>query len=188
MSSIVETARNEWGGYARASVAHYPGSYLVIRPTFKTPGNIYAYVTDIAWDGAEGGLVFQERNRPDARNSQRGRVRIPNPSVHLYLVSGKDGWLRSVTLSFLDDGEEMHGIISTLHNVGGAMYMPVAAPIVYIKRAYFDDDRFGELTPQRRAPRALYRAIEACPIRALRSVDRALRPSAGPGVVLQAAS
>jgi hypothetical protein len=67
--------------------------------------------------------------------------------VHLYLVTAKDGWLRGMTLSFLDLANEMHGIVSTLHNISGAMYVPVAAPIVFIKRETFDQDRFGELTP-----------------------------------------
>jgi len=143
----VGTAKSEWGGYARESVMHYVGSFLVIRPTFKRVGNVYSYVTDIGWDEREGGLVFQERERLDARYSHRGCVWIPSPSVHLHLVSGTKGWLRATTLSFLDDTDTMRGLMLTLHNVTGATYVPVSVPIVYIKRTRFDQERLGEITP-----------------------------------------
>jgi hypothetical protein len=142
-----ETARPEWGGYSKSAVAHLIGSFLVLRSAFKTPGNVIAYATDMFWDDAEGGLMFQERDRLDARHSHRGHVRLPNMSMYMYLVSGENGWLRSVTLSVLDISDEMHGILSTLHNVAGAMYVPVATPVIYLKRDSFDQDTFGEVTP-----------------------------------------
>jgi hypothetical protein len=140
-------ARPEWGGYTKASVAELIGSYLVLRCAFKTPANVYAYATDILWDDAEGGLVFRERDRRDAKHSHRGHVRIPNLSMYMYLVSGENGWLRCVTLSVLDVVTEMHGVLSTLHNIAGAMYVPVATPVVYVKRASLDQEPFGEITP-----------------------------------------
>ena len=142
-----EKARPEWGGYARSAVAHMIGSYLVLRPAFKTPGNVVTYATDLFWDDAQGGLMFQERDRLDARHSHRGHVRLPNMSMYMYLVSGESGWLRSVTLSVLDVSDEFHGILSTLHNIAGMMFVPVAAPVVYLRRESFDGDRFGEITP-----------------------------------------
>src|SRR5262245_63940731 len=108
---------------------------------------VVAYATDIAWDAAEGALVFQERARLAARRSHRGHVRLPNMSMYMYLVSGENGWLRSVTLSVLDVSNEFHGILSTLHNIAGMMFVPVATPVVYIKRGNFDQDTFGELKP-----------------------------------------
>lgn len=142
-----EKARQEWGGYARSAVAHMIGSYLVVRAAFKTPGNVVAYATDIAWDDTEGGLIFQERDRLDARHSHRGHVRLPNMSMYMYLVSGENGWLRSVTLSVLDVSNEFHGILSTLHNIAGMMFVPVATPVVYLKRDSFEQETFGELKP-----------------------------------------
>jgi hypothetical protein len=142
-----EKARPECGGYTKGSVGELIGSYLVLRPAFKAPGNVVAFATDIAWDPAEGGLVFQERDRLDAKHTHRGHVQIPNLSMYMYLVSGEDGWLRSVTLSVLGDVSEMHGVLSTLHNIAGAMYVPVATPIVYLKRASFEQDCFGEIKP-----------------------------------------
>jgi len=137
----------EWGGYSRAAVTYLIGSYLVLRPAFKTAGNVVAYATDIAWDEAAGGLTFQERDRLDARYSHRGHVRLPSMSMYMYLVSGENGWLRSVMLSVLDVSNEFHGILSTLHNVAGAMFLPVAAPVVYIKCDSFEPDAFGEFKP-----------------------------------------
>jgi TIR domain-containing protein len=140
-------ARPEWGGYSKASVSELIGSYLVLRCTFKNPGNVFAYATDIFWDDAEGGLMFQERERLDAKHSHRGHVRIPNLSMYMYLVSGENGWLRSITVSVLDVVTEMHGLLSTLHNVAGAMYVPVVTPVVYIKRDHLAQETFGEITP-----------------------------------------
>ncbi len=142
-----EKARAEWGGYSKSAVAHMIGSYLVLRAAFKTPGNVVAYATDLAWDEADGGLIFQERDRLDARHSHRGHVRLPNMSMYMYLVSGENGWLRSVTLSVLDVSSEFHGILSTLHNIAGMMFVPVATPVVYLKRDNFDQETFGELKP-----------------------------------------
>ena len=142
-----EAARAEWGGYTRASVSELIGQYLVLRPAFKTPGHVVTYATEIAWDAIESGLMFQERDRLDAKHTHRGHVRIPNLSMYMYLVSGENGWLRSVTLSVLDVITEMHGVLSTLHNIAGAMYVPVAAPVVYLKRTSFEEDCFGEIKP-----------------------------------------
>jgi len=142
-----EKARPEWGGYSKSAVEHLIGSYLVLRAAFKTPGNVVAYATDMFWDDAEGGLIFQERDRMDARHSHRGHVRLPNMSMYMYLVSGENGWLRSVILSVLDVSSEMHGVLSTLHNVAGAMYVPVATPVVYLKCESFEQVTFGEVTP-----------------------------------------
>jgi TIR domain len=143
----VEKARPEWGGYTRASVSELIGSYLVLRPAFKKPSHVVAYATDIAWDAEMGGLTFQERDRADARHTHRGHVQIPNLSMYMYLVSGENGWLRSVTLSVLDVATEMHGVLASLHNIAGAMYVPVATPVVYLRRANFDADCFGEIKP-----------------------------------------
>lgn len=142
-----DRAPPEWGGYARSSLSHYPGTYLVVRPAFKNRQNIYGYLVEMAWDEEGGGLVFHERSRTDTRHTQRGSVWIPSPSDYLYLVSGQDGWLRAVTLSFLDDENEMRGIVSTLHNSRGALYVPVAAPIVFVKIDDPADVPIGELTP-----------------------------------------
>ena len=140
-------ARPEWGGYLKSSVAELMGSYLVLLPSFKTPGSVVAFSTEITWDGNRGGLVFQERNRISSRRMHSGHVQIPRLSTHVYLVAGANGWLRSVTLSVTSEFQEMRGVLSTLQHVAGTMYVPLATPIVYLKRATFDQDRFGEIKP-----------------------------------------
>lgn len=153
-----DRAPPQWGGYARSSLSHYPGTYLVVRPAFKQPANLYTYLVDVSWDEVGGGLVFAEKSRIDARHTQHGRIWIPNPSNHLYMVSGQDGWLRSITLSLLNEDNEMRGIVSTLHNISGALYVPVAAPIVFVKRDALDDETLGDVVPA--DPRhAGYRAL-----------------------------
>lgn len=146
-SASRDRAPAHWGGYARSSLSHYPGQYLVMRPAFKQPANIYTYLVDVSWDDAGGGLVFAEKARADARHTQHGRIWIPNPSNHLYFVSGQDGWLRSITLSLLDEENTMRGIVSTLHNISGALYVPIAAPIVFVKRDDLAGETLGDVTP-----------------------------------------
>ncbi len=142
-----ERARPEWGGYSRDATAELAGSYLVLLPAFKRPGHIVAYETEIEWDETAGGLIFQERRRADAKYAHRGHVQIPNLSMYVYLVSGANGWLRSVTLSILGGVSEIHGILSTLHNVAGAMCLPMAAPVVYLKRERLEPESLGEIAP-----------------------------------------
>src|SRR5262249_3456530 len=117
------------------------------RAAFKSPSNVVAYATDMFWDETEGGLIFQERERLDARHSHRGHVRLPNMSMHRYLVSGGNGWRRSVTLSLLDLAAGMRGVRSTLHNTAGMMFVPVATPVVYLKCENFEGETIGEVTP-----------------------------------------
>jgi transcriptional regulator with XRE-family HTH domain len=45
-------ARGDLGSYARASVSWIEGRYLTVRPSFGDKDAIYAYQTEIAWDGA----------------------------------------------------------------------------------------------------------------------------------------
>jgi len=44
--------------------------------------------------------------------------------MYMYLISGENGWLRlGGRCPVLDVITEMHGVLSTLHNVAGAMYV-----------------------------------------------------------------
>jgi hypothetical protein len=141
-----EQAPAELGGYLRVAVEHYVGSYLCIRPTIKKPGSIYSYAMDVAWDRAERCLVFQERERLDAKHAHRGQFWIPAQSPYLFLVSRGKGWLRSSMVSHLDAGNEMRGILNMLHIPTGMQSLPTVTPIVYIRRENFDGDRLGVVT------------------------------------------
>jgi transcriptional regulator with XRE-family HTH domain len=134
------------GAYTREAVDHYIGSYLTLRPSFSRPGVIVAYRTDVSWDAEWPSLLFQERDRPDAPYSHRGRLYIPASSMFIHLVSLTKGAMRIVTVSQVDRFGEMRGIIATLHK-HGAMLEPVAAPIVYARREAFAG-AFGEIAPE----------------------------------------
>jgi len=133
------------GAYTRAAIDHYIGSYLTLRPSFTQPNVIVAYRTDITWDPEWPSLLFQERDRPDAPYSHRGRLYIPSSSMFIHLVSLTKGAMRMVVVSQVDRFGEMRGIITTLHK-HGAMLVPVATPIAYARRDAFEG-AFGEITP-----------------------------------------
>lgn len=135
------------GAYTQAAVDHYIGSYLTLRPAFSTPGVIVAYRTDIVWDPEWPSLLFQERDRPDAPYSHRGRLYIPASSMFIHLVSLTKGAMRMVVVSQLDRAGEMRGLITTL-NKQRATYVPVATPIVYARRETFEPALLGEITQQ----------------------------------------
>lgn len=135
------------GAYTRAAVDHYIGSYLTIRPAFAKPEAIVAYRTDIVWDPEWPSLLFEERERPDAPFSHRGRLYVPASSMYIHLVSLTKGAMRMILVSQIDQNDEMRGIITTL-NKQRAMFVPVASPIVYMKRQEFKSLSLGEITPK----------------------------------------
>ncbi len=132
------------GAYTRAGVDHYIGSYLTIRPAFAASATIVAYRTDIVWDPEWPSLLFEERDRPDAPFSHRGRLYIPSSSMFIHLVSLTKGAMRMVLVSQLDTMGEMRGLITTL-NKQGRNYVPVSAPIAYLKRTDLKGVTLGEI-------------------------------------------
>lgn len=134
------------GAYTRAAVDHYIGSYLTLRRAFTTPDAIVAYRTDITWDPDWPSLLFQERDRPDAPYSHRGRLYIPASSMFIHLVSLTKGAMRMIIVSQLDRAGEMRGLITTL-NKNRANFTPVATAVVYARRDTFDADSLGDILP-----------------------------------------
>jgi hypothetical protein len=132
------------GAYTRAAVDHYIGSYLTIRRALSKPDTIVAYRTDITWDPEWPSLLFQERDRPDAPYSHRGRLYIPSSSMFIHLVSLTKGAMRMIVVSQLDHAGEMRGLITTL-NKQRATFTPVATPIVYARRDVFSGEKLGEV-------------------------------------------
>jgi hypothetical protein len=132
------------GAYTRAGVDHYIGSYLTLRPSFSAAGSIMAYRTDIVWDDDWPSLLFQERDRPDKPFLHRGRLYIPASSMYIHLVSLTKGAMRMVMVSQLDPAGQMRGVITTL-NKQRSLYMPVSAPIVYVKSDDFSAIALGEV-------------------------------------------
>ena len=145
------------GAYTRAGVDHYIGSYLTLRPSFSVPDGIMAYRTDIGWDDEWPSLLFQERDRPDKPFLHRGRVYIPTSSSYIHLVSLTKGAMRMVMISQLGPAGQMRGLITTLHKQRAA-FVPVSAPIAYVKRDDFAGVELGEI-PSPRAAALGYRQI-----------------------------
>ncbi|MFN0219697.1 MAG: helix-turn-helix domain-containing protein [Hyphomicrobium sp.] len=133
------------GAYTRAAVDHYIGSYLTLRRSFTKPDGIVAYRTDVTWDPDWPSLLFQERDRPDAPYSHRGRLYIPSSSMFIHLVSLTKGAMRMIVVSQLDREGQMRGLITTL-NKQRASFVPVSTPIVYCAREAFEDGDLGEIS------------------------------------------
>src|SRR3954462_15467457 len=81
-----DLAPEHMGAYGRAAGRWIEGRYLTLRPSFGSPGDIFAYVTTIRWVDEAGHLGFAESQRLDARFEQAGHVSMPNLSGHIYLV------------------------------------------------------------------------------------------------------
>lgn len=135
------------GAYTQAAVEDYIGSYLTLRPAFAVPNQIVAYRTDIVWDPEWPSLLFEERDRPDAPFSHRGRLYVPASSMFIHLISLTKGAMRMIVVSQVDRAGEMRGLITTL-NKQRAMFTPVSAPIVYVKRNDFRAADLGEIGPK----------------------------------------
>ena len=132
------------GGYTRQAVDHLVGSFLTLRPAFTKDDVIFAYRTDIVWDDSWPSLLFQERNRPDAPYSHRGRVHVPPSSQFIHLVSLTKGAMRMIVLAQIDQTKHMRGLITTLSRRGAAI-MPVSAPIIYRLLDDPDEPIYGEI-------------------------------------------
>jgi transcriptional regulator with XRE-family HTH domain len=137
-----DTAPERMGAYARSAVTWLEGQYLTLRPSFGTPGAIYAYLTTIRWLPMESHLGFFETERIDARFEQAGYVSMPNLSGHIHLVTNEQGQHRLLTLSRPTIDGALFGVLATLQVGHGSQLVPVAAPLAMWKT---DDPREGML-------------------------------------------
>src|SRR6201996_9625674 len=140
----------ELGAYSRAAVHVLEGRYLTLRPSFEVAGAIYAYRTDISWDGDK--LVFAEAERLDMANAQKGLVSVPIPSGHIYLFTNAEGQMRMAVLGRQLRTGAMYGLLTTLHAGSGPHLQPVATPLTLLPlgegmafgRILEDNALFGE--------------------------------------------
>ena len=146
-SATTEIAPVYMGAYTRAAVDHFIGNYLTIRPAFTIPDTIIAYRTAITWDESWPSLLFEERNRPDAPYSHRGRLHIPPSSSFIHLVSLTKGAMRMIVVSQLDQRNIMRGIVTTLAKKG-ATIAPASAPIIYERLTDLSPPAYGEITSE----------------------------------------
>src|SRR4030088_92108 len=145
-----ETASKSVGGYVFEAVEYLQGDYLCVRPVFANPANINAYVIAIAWSDAQNCLVFEEKSRFDGKYRQNGTVYIPFGTAFMNLVSSSAGNVRTILLSLPDSDDMMRGIISTLSNPKGSIYIPVAAPIILRKLRPAEEPELGVISPDHR--------------------------------------
>jgi hypothetical protein len=139
-------APEDLGAYTRVATQAYIGSYLTIRADFSDPTCLVAFRTDITWDDAVPCLAFQEAERPDKSYCHQGRLYIPAATGFFHLVSLTCGALRAVLLTQIDRDGIMRGLITTLHAVDGH-FVPVATPIVYVRRDEIDPADLGGIGP-----------------------------------------
>jgi hypothetical protein len=66
------------------------------------------------------------------------------------LVSSSAGNVRTILLSLPDSDDMMRGIISTLSNPKGSIYIPVAAPIILRKLRPTEEPELGVIPPDHR--------------------------------------
>ena len=130
------------GAYVRPAVQWLEGTYLTLRPSFSEDGAIFAYLTSISWDEANGHLVFSEASRTDTEYEQKGFVSFPNISGAIYLVTIWQGQYR-VALLNRPSGRWLSGILLTLAAGEGAQLTPASLPIVLLPLAEGEDKTVG---------------------------------------------
>ena len=145
-----DTASKSVGGYVFDAVEYLQGDYLCVRPMFANPASFNAYLISIAWSDAQKCLVFEEKSRFDGKYRQVGTVYIPFGTAFMNLVSSSAGNVRTVLLSLPDTENIMRGIISTLSNPKGSIYIPVAAPIVLRKLRAGEEPELGVIARDNR--------------------------------------
>lgn len=142
-----DTAPEDMGAYARSAVRWIEGQYLTLRPSFGTPGSIYAYLTTIQWLADKGHLGFAESQRLDAQFEQTGHVSMPNLSGHIYLVTNATGQHRLTILARPTINGALYGVLTTLQVGLGSQLVPVACAIALRKRAPEEELPTGLITP-----------------------------------------
>ncbi len=156
--AVGAAAPDNLGSYNRAAVVWLEGSYLTLRPSFGDREAVYAYRTDIAWEGRSSRLVFRENERVDKEFTQFGEVAVPHQSGHVYLVTNRHGQHRLIVLARPTITGAMHGLLMTLIAGRGSHLSPVSAPIVLQLLKPGDTPAFGRI-PQGHAAFARYRAL-----------------------------
>ena len=146
-ASTPETAPEHLGAYARSAVRWIEGQYLTLRPSFGTPGGIFAYLTTIRWLAEEGHLGFAESRRIDSRFEQAGHVSMPNLSGHIYLVTNEQGQYRLAVLGRPTIEGVLYGVLTTLQVGLGSQLVPIASAIALRKCKAGEEPPIGLLEP-----------------------------------------
>jgi transcriptional regulator with XRE-family HTH domain len=135
------------GAYVRAAVRWLEGSYLTLRPSFRTPDSVFTYVTEVSWSDELGYLVFAEQQRVDAEFQQRGEVSLPHLSGHIYLSTNDIGQHRLAILSRPTITGSMYGLLTTLEVGHGSQLVPSTSPLVLTPLAQQTEPFIGVVSP-----------------------------------------
>ena len=138
---------NVFGGYSKSNYRHLIGGYTTIRCAYADPANlIKCYRTMIHWDAGISALCFSETKRDD-ENRQDGQVYIPPGSAFMYLMTVKNGRVRTILISQLVQEQEaiMRGLILSQFNASGPHYAPICTPIVYLKEESEKPIDYGDI-------------------------------------------
>ena len=145
------------GAYSRPAVQWLEGTYLTLRPSFSESGAVFAYLTSISWDLANGHLEFSEAARTDHDYEQKGFVSLPNISGAIYLVTVSQGQYRVAILN-RPSAKWLSGILLTLAAGSGAQLIPAAVPIVLLPFTTDEDKLLGVV----REGEAFYEEYRSC--------------------------
>ena len=141
------SAPEELGAYARAAVRWLEGRYLTLRPSLDEPGSVYAYMTEISWDGADCHLRFAESSRLDRDFTQKGVVSFPHLSGHIYLITNFFGQYRLILLGRPTIRGDLNGVLTTLVVGTGSQLIPAASPITFSRWDDSQEPTLGLIRP-----------------------------------------
>jgi hypothetical protein len=106
---------------------------VTILPDYDHPSRLIMYRTSIEWDERVSALRFAETYPND--RGEAGYVYIPPSSAFAYLLTIRQGYVRTVVVSQIVHNETiMRGLILCQAKVRGANWAPICSPIGYIKQ------------------------------------------------------
>lgn len=143
-------AGDEFGKYSREDTKNYVGEYVFARPSFHEDGLIHAFHMEIAWDEAASVLLVREVVHGKKTPPQFGRIYIPRASMHIFVLSNENGWLKKVILSQIDVYKRMKGIMLTMGHAFANVYAPVAMPVIMNKYDKVEAAMIGQIDPSSR--------------------------------------
>ena len=146
-SPSVESASDEFGKYTREDTKNYIGEYVFARPSFHEDGLIHAFHMEIVWDQDGSVLLVREVAAGKKVPLQFGKIYIPRASMHLFILSNEQGWLKKVIFSQIDVYKRMKGIMLTMGHAFANIYTPVAMPAIMNKYDAIDAGMVGKIDP-----------------------------------------
>jgi hypothetical protein len=105
---------------------------------------------EIVWDREASALLVKEVAAGKKVPPQFGKIYIPRASMHLFILSNEQGWLKEVIFSQIDVYKRMKGIMLTMGHAFANVYTPVAMPAIMNKYDKIDANMVGKIDPRSR--------------------------------------